>query len=69
LLLALGDADCLLTVAEVARRLRVSRATVYKLVAKGKLPHVRIGNSIRFPSDIEPRALKNRPSVPPSSEP
>jgi excisionase family DNA binding protein len=48
LLLALGDADCLLTVADVARRLRVSRATVYKLVAEGKLPHVRIGNSIRF---------------------
>jgi excisionase family DNA binding protein len=48
LLLALGGADCLLTVAEVARRLRVSRATVYKLVAEGKLEHVRIGNSIRF---------------------
>jgi excisionase family DNA binding protein len=48
LLLALGDVDCLLTVAEVARRLRVSRATVYKLVAEGKLPHVRIGNAIRF---------------------
>jgi excisionase family DNA binding protein len=38
----------LLTVVEVARRLRVSRATVYKLVAEGKLAHVRIGNSIRF---------------------
>jgi excisionase family DNA binding protein len=48
LLLALGDAGCLLTVAEVARRLRVSRATVYKLVAEGRLAHVRIGNSIRF---------------------
>jgi excisionase family DNA binding protein len=48
LLLALGDADCLLTVAEVARRLRVSKATVYKLVAEGRLAHVRIGNSIRF---------------------
>jgi excisionase family DNA binding protein len=48
LLLALEDADCLLTVAEVARRLRVSKATVYKLVAKGRLAHVRIGNSIRF---------------------
>jgi excisionase family DNA binding protein len=48
LLLALGGADCLLTVADVARRLRVSRATVYKLVADGKLAHVRIGNSIRF---------------------
>jgi excisionase family DNA binding protein len=48
LLLALGGSDCLLGVADAARRLRVSRATVYKLVADGKLAHVRIGNSIRF---------------------
>jgi excisionase family DNA binding protein len=48
LLLALGGADCLLTVADVARALRLSRATVYKLVAEEKLPHVRIGNTIRF---------------------
>lgn len=38
----------MLTVAEAARRLRVSRATVYKLVAEGRLEHVRIGNQIRF---------------------
>jgi excisionase family DNA binding protein len=38
----------MLSVAEAARRLRVSRATVYKLVAEGKLAHVRIGNQIRF---------------------
>ena len=48
LLLALGGADCLLRVEDVARKLRISRATVYKLVAQGKLAHVRIGNSIRF---------------------
>lgn len=40
----------MLTVAEAARRLRVSRATVYKLVAEGRLAHVRIGNQIRFPT-------------------
>jgi excisionase family DNA binding protein len=61
LLLALGDGDCLLTVADVARRLRLSRATVYKLVAEGRLAHVRIGNSIRFPPDV---ALhKTKPEV------
>jgi excisionase family DNA binding protein len=61
LLLALGDADCLLSVADVARRLRVSRATVYKLVAEGKLAHVRIGNSIRF---LPERGLhKTKPKV------
>jgi excisionase family DNA binding protein len=38
----------MLTVAEAARRLRVSRATVYKLVAEGRLAHVRVGNQIRF---------------------
>jgi excisionase family DNA binding protein len=38
----------MLTVAEAAQRLRVSRATVYKLVAEGRLAHVRIGNQIRF---------------------
>jgi excisionase family DNA binding protein len=41
-----------LTVADVARRLRVSRATIYKLVAVGRLAHVRIGNSIRFWPDV-----------------
>jgi excisionase family DNA binding protein len=54
LLLAFGDADCLPAVAEVARRLGVSRATVYKLVAEGRLAHVRIGNSIRFWPDVRP---------------
>jgi excisionase family DNA binding protein len=38
----------MLTVAEAARRFRVSRATVYKLVGEGRLAHVRIGNQIRF---------------------
>jgi excisionase family DNA binding protein len=55
LLPALGDVDCLLTVADVSRRLRVSRATVYKLVAEGRLAHVRIGNSIRFWPDVAAR--------------
>ena len=44
----LGSEGGELTVAEVARRLRVSRATVYKFVADGRLPHVRVGNSIRL---------------------
>ena len=54
LLLALGGADCLLTVAEMARRLRVCKATVYKLVEQGRLAHVRMGNSIRFVVDPRP---------------
>jgi excisionase family DNA binding protein len=40
---------CLLTVREVADGLRVSRATVYRLVQAGALPVLRISNSIRIP--------------------
>ena len=39
----------LLTVREVSLRLRVSRATVYRLVQAGALPVLRISNSIRIP--------------------
>jgi excisionase family DNA binding protein len=56
LLLALGGTECLLTVADVAQVLRVSKATVYRLVAEGKLPHVRIGNAIRFVQPMTQRA-------------
>ena len=40
----------LLTVREVAARLRVSRATVYRLVQDGALPVLRVSNSIRIPT-------------------
>ena len=41
----------LLTVREVADRLRVSRATVYRLVQAGALPVLRVSNSIRIPAE------------------
>jgi excisionase family DNA binding protein len=44
----------LLTVREVARLLKVSTATVYKLCAQGTLAHVRVANAIR----VRPRALE-----------
>jgi len=43
----LGPHERLLPVREVALRLAVSRATVYRLCTQGKLPHVRVANSIR----------------------
>ena len=43
----------MLTVAEMAKRLRVCKATVYKLVEQGRLGHVRVGNSIRFAVDAQ----------------
>jgi len=45
-----------MSVAEVARALRLSRATVYRLVEGGELPCIRIANSIRF----DPEALAER---------
>jgi excisionase family DNA binding protein len=47
----------LLKVEEVAARLRVSRATVYKLIKDGRLAHVRVSGFVRVPEaalrDIE----------------
>jgi len=37
----------LLTVAEAASILRISRATAYRLVESGELPAVKVGGSIR----------------------
>jgi excisionase family DNA binding protein len=41
----------LLTVREVAARLRVSTATVYDLCESGGLAHVRVSNAIRVGED------------------
>ncbi len=46
-----GEADgdgALLTAAEVAKRLRVSRQKVYALVADGGSPGIRVGGEWRF---------------------
>jgi excisionase family DNA binding protein len=48
-----GGRDHLLTVRAAAARLGVSTATVYKLVARGDLPHIRVSNAIRLnPADL-----------------
>ncbi len=38
----------LLTVPEAAQRLRVSRQTIYSLCKAGKLPHIKVGGSVRI---------------------
>jgi excisionase family DNA binding protein len=48
-----GDRERLLRVSEVADRIGISAATVYKLCERGDLPHLRILNSIR----VRPRDL------------
>ncbi|MFY0571119.1 helix-turn-helix domain-containing protein [Archangium lansingense] len=41
----------LLTVREVAARLGVCRATVYRLCAQGTLAHIRISNAVRVKAE------------------
>ena len=48
------------TVAEVARALRVSNMTVYRLVNSGQLPAVRVGRSYRIREDAVRRYLQLR---------
>jgi len=56
-----GGRGHLLTVRTVAGRLGVSTATVYKLVAHGDLPHVRVSNAIRvIPDDLDSFLAKQR---------
>jgi excisionase family DNA binding protein len=47
-------------VAEIARRLRVSNMTVYRLVRSGQLPAVRVGRGIRVREDDVRRYLEQR---------
>jgi excisionase family DNA binding protein len=49
---AAAEPEPLLTVRQVAERLGVSAATVYKLCKSGKLRHVRILNVIRVPPAV-----------------
>jgi excisionase family DNA binding protein len=40
--------DDLLTLREVAGKLKISTSTMYRYVGQGMFPHVRIGPNIRF---------------------
>lgn len=48
------------TVAEVARVLRVSNMTVYRLISSGQLPAVRVGKSYRLREEDVNRYLSER---------
>ena len=48
------------TVAEVARALRVSNMTVYRLISSGQLPAVRVGKSYRLRDEDVDRYLAER---------
>ena len=47
-----GTAHRLLTVAEVADELRVTRGTAYRWIRAGDLPAVRVGGTVRVPSKL-----------------
>jgi len=48
-----------LTVAEVARMMRVSKMTVYRLVHAGELPAARVGRSFRVAENDVHNYLEN----------
>jgi len=58
--LSLQPEPLLLTIPEAARLLRVSRAQAYQLAARGDLPVVRIGRSVRVRADRLERWLDER---------
>jgi excisionase family DNA binding protein len=43
-----GDVPLLLRIPDAARLLSVSRSTMYQLVARGQVPVLRIGRSVRI---------------------
>jgi len=58
----------LLTVAEIAQTLRVSRMTIYRLVERGTLPSVRVGHSIRVPAAAVRAYLHGQAGRPPADK-
>ncbi len=43
--------DQLYTIKEVQATLKVSQATIYRMVYDGRLPHIRIGKLVRVPAE------------------
>lgn len=44
-----GRVARLLNVAETAKQLSLGRSKVYEMIARGELPHVRLGSAVRVP--------------------
>ncbi|HWN32605.1 MAG TPA: helix-turn-helix domain-containing protein [Pseudonocardia sp.] len=54
----------LLTVAEIAVLVRVSRMTIYRMIRRGELPAIVVGRSYRIPVEAA-RRLMRHPGPPP----
>jgi excisionase family DNA binding protein len=48
----------LLTVAEVAEIMRLSKMTVYRMVNSGALPALKVGRSVRIPEHVVDEYLR-----------
>ncbi len=50
----------LLRPGEAAETLGLGRATVYTMIRRGELPHVRIGDSVRIPTEALHKWIQNK---------
>ena len=57
----------LLTVAEIAVLVRVSRMTIYRMIRRGELPAIVVGRSYRIPAEAA-RRLMRHPGPPPGTD-
>ena len=57
-MLELTMREPLYTLKEVIDLLRISPATAYRMVADGRLPHIRIGRQVRIPGVVVDEMLK-----------
>jgi len=48
----------LLTVAEVAAIMRLSKMTVYRMVNSGQMPALKVGRSVRIPEQVVDEYLR-----------
>jgi len=56
--------DAIMTVPQVAAYLKMSKAAVYRMVAQGQIPHIRIGKSRRIRREQLEAWLKTQTIIP-----
>ena len=54
------EAVLAISVSEAARKLSVSRATLYRMIARSEFPSVRIGRTVRIPIHLMEHWLLER---------
>ncbi len=58
--MATSSPDSVMTIVELAKYLKISRSTLYKLAQEGKLPGQKVGRHWRFHRDAVDAWLKQR---------